>query len=509
VSGVARRWVVVLVGIVSMLAVCASASALWTGQGTGSVEAEADALGAPTEVTVTAVDHQSLTIAWSAPAGGPAPTGYVVRRSSGEVVCTTAASSCTDSGLAAATTYGYTVEATLHAWVGPTAAGSGATGSTTAPTVAIAFPSGGVDAGAWAGGCSPAGICGTATAGTADLVGVDVAVEGPSGWWDGTAFASAAEVWHPATGTTSWTFGFGLPPAGSYTVVARVTDLDGGTATDTETFTVGVANTPPQLVKMEMFDTASGPRPINGRIDTVVVTFDEPLAASTATAPWTLANVPSGGTLQSVSTSGSTATLTLTEGTGAEDTAVGTFTVALAADSSAGIRDSAGMAASFTARAPADKAGPVLVSLADQPAGSGVRGTAVGRAQAGDTLDVTFSEPIQAPSTSQVVRIEQESNSSNSTLVVPGVVTVTDMGGRYISDNGAKRLVTFTDSTLALRNSNRTVRVILGTVGGHTPGTVAGSATATLEASASVVDLAGAPNAASTAPRSFTNIRFF
>ncbi len=100
----------------------------------------------------------------------------------------------------------------------------------------------------------------------------------------------------------------------------------------------------------------------NGKVDQVSVTFSETLASSTDTVPWTLANVPSGGTLASVSTSGAVATLTLTEGAGAANTAVGSFTVALAA-SATGIHDAAGNQSSFAAAAPTDGAKPVLVTL--------------------------------------------------------------------------------------------------------------------------------------------------
>ena len=55
----------------------------------------------------------------------------------------------------------------------------------------------------------------------------------------------------------------------------------------------------------------------NGKVDRVIATFSETLAASTDTAPWTLTNVPSAGTLASVSTSGATATLVISEGAGA------------------------------------------------------------------------------------------------------------------------------------------------------------------------------------------------
>ncbi len=65
----------------------------------------------------------------------------------------------------------------------------------------------------------------------------------------------------------------------------------------------------------------------NGKVDQVTVVFDDTLAAySAGIAPWTLTNVPSGGSLSSVVVNGTTATLTITEGLGAANTAVGTFT---------------------------------------------------------------------------------------------------------------------------------------------------------------------------------------
>src|SRR5205814_1693079 len=100
----------------------------------------------------------------------------------------------------------------------------------------------------------------------------------------------------------------------------------------------------------------------NGKVDQVQATFNETLASSTATAPWTLTGVPSGGSLSSVSTSGSVATLVLNEGAGAADTSVGSFMVALA-QSSSGIRDAAGNQSSFSAQAPQDAAAPEVVSI--------------------------------------------------------------------------------------------------------------------------------------------------
>ena len=149
-----------------------------------------------------------------------------------------------------------------------------------------------------------------------------------------------------------------------------------------QTYTID--RTAPAQTALQMLDTNA-----NGKIDRVTVTFGETLASSSATAPWTLANVPSGGTLASVSTSGSIATLTLNEGAGAANTAVGAFTVALAANAT-GIRDAAGNQSSFTAAAPADLAAPVrtAMSMLDVNANGKI-----------DQVTVAFSEAVASPIT--------------------------------------------------------------------------------------------------------------
>ena len=101
---------------------------------------------------------------------------------------------------------------------------------------------------------------------------------------------------------------------------------------------------------------------LNGRVDRLTVTFSEPLAAYTApTTIWTLANVPSGGALASVTVVTPTVTIAITEGTGPLDTSVGLFTVALAADP-AGIRDATGNLASLATTTPTDGARPIRQS---------------------------------------------------------------------------------------------------------------------------------------------------
>jgi hypothetical protein len=101
------------------------------------------------------------------------------------------------------------------------------------PVITVAFPASGdaYNAAAWAAGCSPAGICGTASA-SAGLSSVTVSIEQEStgDYWNGSSFVSGPPIFGTAAGTTSWSYGFTPPTDGSYFVDARVTDQSGGRA---------------------------------------------------------------------------------------------------------------------------------------------------------------------------------------------------------------------------------------------------------------------------------------
>jgi hypothetical protein len=195
--------------------------------------------------------------------------------------------------------------------------------------------------------------------------------------------ATFDEALAPSTATASWTL-TAVPSGGSLSSVsvtgaaATLTLAEGTDPADTSvgSFTVALAASPTGIRdaagnQSSFSATAPGDvaKPVrtamlmkdidaSGRVDQVVVTFSETLATYTAAnAPWTLAAVPSGGSLASVAVSGSTATLTLNEGAGSANTAVGSFTVALAANAN-GIRDAASNQASFVAAPPADGAAP-------------------------------------------------------------------------------------------------------------------------------------------------------
>jgi len=87
----------------------------WTYTPTGTITAgapvaDSTAPSVPQNVTATAASATSATVTWSASTDNVAVTGYEVYRN-GTKVGTTAATTYTDTGLAAGTTYGYTVKA--------------------------------------------------------------------------------------------------------------------------------------------------------------------------------------------------------------------------------------------------------------------------------------------------------------------------------------------------------------------------------------------------------------
>lgn len=227
---------------------------------------------------------------------------------------------------------------------------------------------------------------------TAPTVGAPIVTGtlGNNGWytsnvtvtWPAPTDAGAGIASSTGCGATSIT----TDTAGQV-VTCSATDNAGNTNSNSVTIKRDTAA--PTKTAMDMRDTDG-----DGRVDQVVLTFNETLDTYTAgTAPWTLANVPSAGSLGSVSASGTTATLNITEGAGAKDTSVGSFTVALAGNAS-GIRDAAGNRASFTASAPTDDAAPVPVTVTL----SNKSGGTAGKLESGDFFTVTYSEAVSVSS---------------------------------------------------------------------------------------------------------------
>jgi hypothetical protein len=274
--------------------------------------------------------------------------------------------------------------------------------------------------------------------------------------------SSVGQVTSASQGTISFT-DTSLNPGGTYSWTVRASDglnlSDPSEASDQVTLP---PSPNPLLNTMQMFDNDE-----DGRVDQVVATFSSNVTCTGAcTAPWTLSNVPSNGTLGSVSVSGNTATLNLNEGGGAQNTAVGTFRVALAA-SPTGVVDADGDAASFATTAPADRAGPVPTDITSTP------GTINNVMQVGDTFTATFSEaldPSTVPATGNVKQYDP-SGPGTDRIVIVGIVD-TDMDllddNIVIPDDGT---IGYNESVLSLLNGNTRLRT---TVTGSCSGTACG-----------------------------------
>jgi hypothetical protein len=297
---------------------------------------------------------------------------------------------------------------------------------------------------------------------------------------------TVAQTLTPTRTAATWTTTAATLAQGTYTVQATQTDSAGNIATSTAN-TFAVDTTAPTVTALEMFDIDA-----DGRIDQAKATFDETLASSTATAPWTLTNVPSSGSLSAVATSGAVATLTLNEGAGAADTSVGSFQLALATSAS-GIRDAAGNQATFAASAPDDLAGPVLMTA------TSTAGTTANRMQAGDTFVLTFSEGL-APSSLASNYVVSEQRAGAATLSIPGLINSATIGGGYLGANNSSG--TSNTSPSLLSNVNKTVTVTLGAISVTGSGVATGTGGASIVPSSALTDPAG--NAARTTARSMS-----
>ena len=122
---------------------------------------------------------------------------------------------------------------------------------TTAPTSTTTFPaaSGEYNLAGWNAGCATSGLCGTYGDGTGSGVAqVQVSLRrGAGNYWNGTAFASGAEVWNTATLVAgNWSYAFpasSFPADDSYTVRVRAVDAVSNTQTPaSRTFTYDTTN---------------------------------------------------------------------------------------------------------------------------------------------------------------------------------------------------------------------------------------------------------------------------
>lgn len=289
-------------------------------------------------------------------------------------------------------------------------------------------------------------------------------------------YADATPLNGGAVSATTYTVATTIANDGSYAITAKATDVAGNVSLASDPLTVTIDRTAPALSSLEMYDSDS-----DGKVDRVLATFSETLVSPTTLATqWTLASVPSGGTRNTSSVSGKVATILVNEGSGAADTSVGSFTVALTANVN-GIRDAAGNASFFAATQPTDMAAPLLVS-----ASSG-GGSTVGRMQAGDTLSLTFSEAL-ATNTVPGSVVVKEVRSGSSTLSVVGLLNDTSIANGYLAGNNSSAQAT---ATVTMSNANKTLTLTLGAITTTGAGGGTGSGSVTLTPDAKLEDEAG------------------
>ena len=113
---------------------------------------------------------------------------------------------------------------------------------TTPPISAVAFPanSGSYNAARWNTGCSPSGLCGSASDAGSGVQKIEVSIlrASTNRYWTGTGYTSTTERWVVASGTTTWSYALAstsFPGAGSYSVRVRATDNAGNVSSPTTT----------------------------------------------------------------------------------------------------------------------------------------------------------------------------------------------------------------------------------------------------------------------------------
>lgn len=187
----------------------------------------------PTGVQATAQSATQVTVQWTASTDDTAVTGYKVRRN-GTSVTTATGTSFTDTGVAASTTYSYTVSAVDAA--GNESAQSTAASVTTPaaankpPVVSLTSPANGSTF------TAPAGITLAATA--SDPENRLAQVQFYAG---GTLLGSDTSA--------PYSFAWSSVPAGTYTLTAIARDADGASTTSAPvTVTVGAATVAPWKV---------------------------------------------------------------------------------------------------------------------------------------------------------------------------------------------------------------------------------------------------------------------
>jgi Domain of unknown function (DUF4082)/Bacterial Ig-like domain len=194
------------------------------------------------------------------------------------------------------TTYTFRVRTTDAAGNSATVAGVTFRYDTSLPNATYTFPASGgsYNATRWTAGCATPGLCGSDSDAGSGVQKVELSLRrGTGNYWDGTAFASANEVFVPATLTGStWSFAFpaaNFPADGSYTARLRATDKAGNVQTPvSRSFTYDT--TPPSVSAVTPAPGATG---VSISANSTV-TFNEPMTGASFTTSTFVLRDPAG-----------------------------------------------------------------------------------------------------------------------------------------------------------------------------------------------------------------------
>jgi len=306
----------ILASLLALVAMPALANASWRGQGTGNGSARAVSAPAGTTASASAL-ARTITVAWTAPSSGPAPTGYAITRApaaggsslappAGTCASTVTGLTCTETSVPTGS-WKYAVRPLVQKWTG--AAGS-ASATVTIGAPALALGTSSFTSLPAAPSASVSGFSASETV----TMHLDTA--------GGTVLATS-----PSTVTTT---SGGLASITSVTLPAGLTDgahtvYAVGSAGNQATAAVSVSGT---------LATATGLTIVNGTGtsrqattgDVVTMTFDKELQPSSLCSAWpaTSSTKSVTGTVRLVRTSTST-TLDVTTATGCTTLNIGTI----------------------------------------------------------------------------------------------------------------------------------------------------------------------------------------
>lgn len=258
-----------------------------------------------------------------------------------------------------------------------------------------------------------------------------------------------------------------------------------GTTTTTTSSTTSTTVVPvtPQILEVDQLDTGTP----NGKIDQLFVTLSKaPTGTCTQPGAWSFVSGPSGATtVSSVTVSGLTMTVNITEGGGTADTLASAFRVAFAPQGTCNIDAKSSVD-------PVDKAGPVLIGMTPTNGNH--------QAAQNDTLNLQFSEALSSPPTSTNLTISSVSGVVK--LSVPGISNGTmNFGSGYIAAN-QDYSATFTSSAVTVPGSpTNSITITLSACGGPNCNKLGtGSGTFGFTPAATLVDSSGnaAPSVAYT-----------